>query len=453
MKKLKRVLALVGIAVLLSQPAHAATPRYNWVVNEIYSWNHPLAATDSADLATKMQTMSASPWLFYRGTSDIFSRDMATLPASAYTSGTTAYTWLQGDSHLGNFGAWRDSSGNFAFAVNDADEGYLGQYVWDLRRFVAAAVLAGRENGLADADIRPGLNTFIAEYVSQISTFAGGTGEKSFLLTTANTTGVVDDLISAAKNDTRSALLSKYTTVSGGVRKFQSSAELVTPSASTYSAIQAAIPAYTATIAAAKRYAASYYAVKDIRQKLGSGVGSLGKLRYFILLEGPTTATSDDVVIEMKQATVSAVSLAAPGQLSSGAYGSHEGNRIARTAKAQLQNADVLVGYASVGTLRYYVHERSPYDEGFDYTQLSSAGKFNTAMAYFGRALASAHALADQDYDAAVVPYDIDTAIKSADKTTGLQTELGAFAFSYADQVRLDWQSFVSAYNANIELY
>jgi uncharacterized protein (DUF2252 family) len=453
MKPLFLLAALSCTATLLCGPALAASARTNVVVNEVYSWNHPLAATDAADLATKMQTMSLSAWNFYRGTAHLFFRDMATLPASAWVSPATAYTWVQGDAHLGNFGAWKDSSGNTAFAVNDADEGYQGHYVWDLRRFAVSLVLAGRENGVSDANITTALNTFIAAYVSQIASFAGGNGEKSFWLTSGNTSGAVGDTITASKADSRATFLAKYTSVSGSTRSFLTSTELVPLGASTYSAVKSAVASYVGSIAASKQYASSYYAVKDVRQKLGSGVGSLGKLRYFALLEGPSTATSDDVIIELKQETASAVALAVPGQMPASTYGYNEGNRVARTAKAQLLNADVLVGYTTVGGVPYYVHERSPYAEGFDYTTLSTSGKLNTAMSYFAQALASAHALADVDYDSLTVPYDMDTAIKNADKTTGLQTELGAFAFSYADQVRLDWQSFVSAYSTGTPLY
>lgn len=440
-------------AALLPLTSQAASSRDSWVVNELYLWNHPLAATDSADLATKMEKMSASPFLFYRGTAHLFFRDMGTLPASSYVSSTTAHTWLQGDAHLGNFGAWKDSDGNYAFAVNDADEGELGQYVWDLRRFAVAIVLAARENGLSDSQISTAINTFVAAYVSQTASFAGNNSEQSFLLTKSNTTDVVDDLLDAAKADSRADFLDKYTAVSSGVRSFQTSPELTAVSASTYSAIKTAVAAYVSTIAASKQYAGSFYKVKDIRQKYGSGVGSLGKLRYWVLLEGASTSNADDVIIELKQETASAVSLAGGTLLPGSSYGSHQGNRVARTAKAQLLNADVLIGYASINGLPFYVHERSPYAEGFDYTALSSSSRFKTAMTYFGQALASAHALADQDYDSGAVAYDIDTAIKSADKTTGLQTELNSFAFDYADQVKLDWAAFVKAYQAGTALY
>jgi uncharacterized protein (DUF2252 family) len=39
------------------------------------------------------------------------------------------------------------------------------------------------------------------------------------------------------------------------------------------------------------------------------------------------------------------------------------------------------------------------------------------------------------------------------DGKSGLQTEISNFAFSYAAQVKLDWQSFVGAYQAGTPLY
>jgi len=45
------------------------------------------------------------------------------------------------------------------------------------------------------------------------------------------------------------------------------------------------------------------------------------------------------------------------------------------------------------------------------------------------------------------------TAADGNDDKSGLQTEISNFAFSYAAQVKLDWQSFVGAYQAGTPLY
>ncbi|GAA0691120.1 DUF2252 family protein [Dyella marensis] len=455
---MKRAWIVLSAATLLcATAAHAASTRTSWVVSQVYGYNHPFAATDSAELGTKMSTMAASAFNFYRGTAHIFYQDMQTLPASSYTTMQTGYTWIGGDAHIGNFGAWQDSSGNTVFSVDDFDEGYLGQYVWDLRRLATSMVLAGRANGLADSDIKTAIDTMVGAYVDKMDDFKGSSAELSFQLKNGNTSGVVNDTIAKSKGDARSDLLAKYTQVGGSTRQFQTIAgTLATVDSSTYNNIAAAIGGYVNTIASSKRYAASYYQVKDIRQKLGSGIGSLGRLRYYVLVEGPSTSASDDVILEVKQEVSSAVAEVEvdDGQLPAADYNNHEGDRVAMTAKAQTLNADVLAGYATINGMAFYVHEKSPYAEDFDPTKLSSAGKLNTAATYLGQALASAHAISDQDYDSSIVPYSIDKQVTNAvSSKSGLESEIATFAFGYADQVNLDWQSFVGAYNAGTPLY
>jgi uncharacterized protein (DUF2252 family) len=445
---------LVCVVSGAAAQAYAATPRASWVVAEVYGHNHPYAATASNELDTKMATMSLSAYNFYRGTDHIFFRDMLARPASAYATTQTGYTWVGGDTHLGNFDASRDSSGKAVFKVSDFDEGYLGQYVWDLRRLAASVVLAGRENGLSDASIRTAINTLVGAYAGKISEFKGASAELGFQLTVSNTTGAVDDTIVAANGKTRSSLLSKYTQLSGSARMFQNLSNLVPVPATTYSGIAGAMSTYVNSIAPSKRYAASYYTVKDIHQKLGSGVGSLGKLRYYVLIQGPSTATTDDVILEMKQASTSVVAIASNGRLPAWAYDNHEGGRVSKTAKAQLINADVLIGYTAVAGKPYSLREKSPYQEDFDYTLLSTAGKLDTAANYIGQALASAHAISDQDYDATIVTYSIDKQVADAiTSVSGLKTEIANFAFDYAAQTQLDWQAFVTAYNNGTPLY
>ena len=447
--------AVVLASVTATAGAQAATSRPGWVVSQVYGYNHPFAATDGADLATKMSTMASNAFEFYRGTDQIFFQDMATLPPSAYTTAQTGYTWLGGDAHIGNFGARQDSSGACVFGVDDFDQGYLGQYVWDLRRLATSMVLAGRANGIADSDITTAIDTMVGAYVDEMGTFQGSNAESSFALASGNTSGAVQDVIAKSKGDSRSSLLGKYSQVSGGARSFQTIAGTlaIVPSA-TYTAITAAMTGYVNTIASSKQYAASFYKVKDIRQKLGSGVGSLGELRYYVLIEGASPSTSDDVILEMKQEVASTVTTVSNGLLPAGDYGSNEGGRVAMTAKAQQRNADVLVGYTTINGAAFYVHEKSPFAEDFDYTTLTSAGKLKTASTYLGQALASAHAISDQDYNGAIVPYSIDKQVTSAvTSKSGLESEIAAFAFSYAAQVTLDWQGFVAAYKAGTALY
>jgi uncharacterized protein (DUF2252 family) len=444
----------VAVCIAAGSNATAAVSRSGWVIEQVYDENHPFAEQDSADLATKMGLMDSSAFYFFRGTDPIFMIDMSTLPPSSYTSTSTGHTWLGGDTHLANVGAQVDNKGTPAFTVNDYDQGYLGQYVWDLRRMATSVVLAGRENGISDAHITTAIDTLVGAYVDQMALFAAGNSEETFQLTDADTSSVVKDTIDDAAGNARSDLLSKYTTITGGKRVFAKASDLVVVPAATYNAIMASMAAYTESIPASKLYPGSFYAVKDIRQKLGSGTGSLGKMRYYILIEGPSASTSDDVILEAKQEGVSAVDVAAPGRMPTTDFANNQGDRVALTADAQVFNPDPLIGATTIGAHQYYVHEKSPFEEDFDYTKLSDHSKLITAMTYVGQALASAHALSDQDYNSKIVPYDIDSAItKAIVSKIGLESEISAFAFAYADQVNLDWQSFQAAYSAKVPLY
>lgn len=444
---------LLAVA-MLAGVSHAAAPRDSWVVNELYNYNHPYAAQASNELATKMTKMAASPFAFYRGTASLFYKDMSTLPASSYSNTATSKVWLPGDVHLQNYGALRDDSGNDIFDISDFDEGYFGTYVWDLRRMAVSILLAAKENGLSSADRQQCVRDFLDAYLDQMAVFKGSSDELTYRLTAANTGEVVKDTIQTLSGKTRASLLSKYTTLSGSTLKLQNLSDLVSVPTATYNAINSAMSSYVSSIPASKQYAASYYSVKDIRQKLGSGVGSLGKMRYYVLVQGPSSSTSDDVILEMKQQGTSAVAIAAPGLMPASAYSNHQGYRMVRSAKAMMSNTDRLYGYTTLNSVPYSLREKSPFQEDFDYTLLNSYGKFNTAVEYMGKVLARAHAMSDQDYDSTLITYSIDKQVNDVvTSRSSFETEIVNFAVDYAVQVEYDWQSLKTARQNGTILY
>lgn len=444
------VLSLLSLTVA----AEAAAPRATYVTQQIYNYNHPYAAQLPQELATKMQKMSAGAFAFYRGTAHLFYADMPSR-RSAYVNAATTQVWLEGDAHPQNFGAFRDANGNDVFALNDFDEGELGPYVWDVWRLAVGIRLAAQEDGIADGDRDTVIDTFVRAYLDKLGDFKGNDGEKSYRLDSGNTNGVVKDSIQALAQQSRTQFLSKYTALSNGQRRFISSSELQAVGSSVYTAINSALSAYVTSIASGKRYASSYYTLKDVRQKLGSGVGSLGRYRYWLLLEGPSSSTGDDVIVEMKQESSSSVRLGGQAGLPGSAYENHQGERVARSLKAELSNADVLTGYSSLGGVPYFLREKSPYQQDFDYTALSSLSKWKDAAGYFGKALASAHALADKDYDASVVPYSEDKEITDLTNShvSAFSSEVQSFARDYAQQVQYDYQAFLAAYQSGAKLY
>ncbi|WP_448266798.1 DUF2252 domain-containing protein [Nostoc sp. DSM 114159] len=453
------IVVFVLIIILgFASPVQAATPRSTWVVNEIYQYNHPFASQLPQELATKMQKMADqdSFFTFYRGTAHIFYRDMQTLPSSRFVNSSTSAIWLEGDMHLQNLGAIRDSKDNNVFDTTDFDEGYLGPYVWDLRRMAVSILLVAKENGFNSTDAEDVVRNFLDAYLNKMNDFKGSNDELSYRLESSNTNGVVKDLIQKASDKSRSKLLKKYTVLNNSNnRLFKTASELQCISSSTYSDIAGAMSSYIASIPISKRYNDSYYTLKDIRLKLGSGVGSLGKYRYYLLIEGPSSATDDDRILEMKQEGSSAVAIAVPGLLPSSVYGNQEGARVTITTKAMLSNLDPLVGYTTVSSIPFMVREKSPYQVDFDYKLLTSKSKFMDAMGYAGKVVAKNHAISDRDYDAAIIPVSVDkevTDIVSGNKAV-FKDEIVNFAVDYATQVEYDYRSFVDAYKQGVKLY
>ncbi|MBD2439773.1 DUF2252 domain-containing protein [Nostoc sp. FACHB-110] len=455
-KKIGIIAVLTVVLVWFNAKTIAATPRSSWIENEIYQYNHQFATQLPQELATKMQKMAVSPFAFYRGTAHIFYRDMQTLPSSAFVNSATSAIWLEGDMHMQNLGGMRDANGNNVFDTTDFDEGYLGPYIWDLRRMAVSILLAAKENGFSSSDAQDVVRNFLDTYLNKMSDFKGTNDELSYRLESSNTNGIVNDLIQQAASKNRSSLLSKYTQLnSSGDRVFQTTSQLQPISSSTYSSISNAINSYITSIPSSKRYSNSYYNLKDIRLKLGSGTGSLGRYRYYLLIEGPSSANDDDRILEMKQETSSTVAIAVPGLLPSSVYGSNEGARVTIATKAMLANTDPLVGYTTINNLFFMLHEKSPYQEDFDYTLLTTKTKFMDAMGYAGKVVAKNHAISDKDYNDALVPYSVDkevTDIVSGNKAA-FKNEIVNFALDYATQVEYDYASFVDALNRGIPLY
>jgi uncharacterized protein (DUF2252 family) len=430
-----------------------ARSRPSWVTGQLYAHHHQFAARNRADLKTRMEKMAnaSSAFPFFRATAHLFYLDMATHP-SAFTSPHTARTWLAGDAHLGNFGARRDSAGDFVFGIADFDEGYLGQYIWDLRRLAVSMVLAGRQNQINDGGITAAIQAMAGAYEDRMASVRGNRAELAFRLTDENTSGVVQDTIRRAAQAEPTRLLDKYTERNaGGLRHFAAAhPDLAPVTAGTRGALLAAMDNYAASIPPAIRQGPAFYNVLDVRQRLGAGMGSLGKMRWYLLLQG----NDDQVLLEVKQAIPSAVAGAQGPALPVELYGGHEGCRTARTQRAHQLQPDPLNGWTMVEGIHCYVHGKAGGERDFEPSDLTTAAKLETAARYLGMALGSAHALADHDGETQGSLYDIARSITELlGSSRNFQHELVSFAYSYSVQVELDWQALREARRAGTALY
>ena len=81
----------------------------------------------------KFQKMAQSPYIFYRGTNHLFWADFAgSWRLHQFGGAAWSRTWLQGDSHVYNMGAFKHQGEKVCFGFDDFDDSLVADYQYDI---------------------------------------------------------------------------------------------------------------------------------------------------------------------------------------------------------------------------------------------------------------------------------------------------------------------------------
>jgi uncharacterized protein (DUF2252 family) len=360
----------------------------------------------------------------------------------------TSRVWIQGDLHAENFGTYMDGDGVFVFDVNDFDEAYLGHFTWDIKRMVASVALLAWMKAISDADIASLIETYVRAYIHQVRYFVDSDRDHEYSLRLETTDGEVREILLETRLNTRVDLLDKTTLIDENfARKFRRGPGVRDLDDAERAKVQAAYEAYLETIPDAKRFRSLTYEVKDIVGRKGFGIGSAGLPAYNILVEGPTQALENDVVISMKQGNVAAPSRVVHDERIEG-YFKHHGHRTAVSQRALQAHADPWLGYTEVDGVGFVVSELSPYVEDLDWSDLTEPEEISPVLDYLGRATAKVHCVADKDSDASIVGFQTEDEIVETidDKEDEFVGEMVDFGRRYSETARDDHRLFVDAF-------
>ena len=124
-----------------------AVSRCEWVVQQVKQHDHGKSASK---LREQYAAESSDVNSFYRGTAYLFWQDfvkggwgvsdLSTLGVPTTQADgtplqrTSTWTWITGDQHLSNFGAWKNRHGDVIFGVNDFDEATIFDFQIDVHR-------------------------------------------------------------------------------------------------------------------------------------------------------------------------------------------------------------------------------------------------------------------------------------------------------------------------------
>ena len=406
-----------------------------------------LMVADPDAFRQKFRKMAAGPFAFYRGSACLFYADMER-EEDRWADERTSRVWIQGDLHAENFGTYMDGDGVFVFDVNDFDEAYLGHFTWDIKRMVASVALLAWMKAISDDDIAYLIETYVRAYIHQVRYFVDSDRDHEYSLRLETTDGEVREILLETRLNTRVDLLERTTLIDENFeRKFRRGSGVRDLEDAERAEVQSAYESYLETIPDAKRFRSLTYQVKDIVGRKGFGIGSAGLPAYNILIEGPTQALENDVVLSMKQGNVAAPSRIVRDERIKG-YFKHHGHRTAVSQRALQAHADPWLGYTEVDGTGFVVSELSPYVEDLDWSDLTEPEQMSPVLDYLGRATAKVHCVADKDSDPEIVGFQTEDEIVEAiaGREDEFVREMVDFGARYSETARDDHRLFVDAF-------
>jgi uncharacterized protein (DUF2252 family) len=388
--------------------------------------------------------MALSPWNYYRGGAAVMAADLAGQPDSGLT------VQLCGDAHVLNFGLWATPERSLSFDLRDFDETIAGPFEWDVKRFAASLVVAGRQNNVKPARVAAAVTAGVSAYCRRMRRYAG-MPELDIWYDITHVSSLINYFQEAdrgrvsihiekqrERRTSRGAFAKLTTMVDGRPRITVDPPVRVTiPDDEQDYLVDHLLAEYRLTLQDDRRVLFDRFTPVDVVRQV-VGVGSVGMRVYLVLLEGRTGA--DPLFLQVKQAGPSVYEAHTRPSRSASRSASHGAGHGARvvSGKRLVQSAtDIFVGWGSLDGDDYYV--RQFRDMKIIPTTDLIAPRLGEFAVACGETLARAHARGGD-------PVAIDAYIGNGPR---FAAEISKFAVRYADQNERDHAQFVGAIEAD----
>ena len=346
---------------------------------------------------SKLQSLGASPFAFYRGSAHLFFEDAAAdgLVVPNTWKNQSVDTWITGDWHIENIGFYGNGHHEAIFDFNDFDEVAVAPYYYDLLRFGTSLYLLN--------DVAPGLQLDFDQMEDVLMTFSDYYQEglqdvinqevdvQNFRFTHNELTGIVGSTATEISEGNRFAELGRWTQMVDGERQLDTSnARLAEISDDERAEVVNHWNTYLEGISdqILNEVGEDYFTIKDVARRTDAGLGSLGTERFYVLIEGETSGQQDDIILDVKSQLPSAVDKAGVGQTPE--YPTHADRTIAGMS-AMHNHPDIHWGRLIGEDHSYLVKERSSYKDEFDQSSFSNAEDLDSFLYYSAKASSYAH--------------------------------------------------------------
>lgn len=353
----------------------------------------------AAQRIEKYKKMADSPFRYFRGSAYLYYYDTTNFP-SAFHTPEERPTWIMGDMHMDNFGAFQNENGDIVYDVNDFDEGYVGSYLYDILRMSISIALYLEEQLLDESAQQQAIEHFLQAYLKQLKRFQAKKDDAlSLVFTQENTKGPIKRVLKKLEKRQRTELIDDITEIQeNGERVFIWSDEIHPIDNALFEKITALVPNYH---------------VKDIAIKHGSGTASIGLDRFYLLVDSHKDALNGkDLVLEMKEVRLAIPAYFLPYHTPFWSQYEHQGARVVGTQKAMHHLQDPHLAYVTMDDKDYYIRERSPYKRKVKPKNYRSLEDYYTTTEIMGKIAAKIHARADLDYSTIFTYHSEDEILK-----------------------------------------
>jgi uncharacterized protein (DUF2252 family) len=407
---------------------------------EFRNYNRPFARRNPELLRYKIARMSDGPFAFFRGTFHLFAHDVlagfsAPLPLF---SGPGVEMDLVGDIHSENYGTFKAEDGLVHYDINDFDETTTGRFDFDVCRLATSHFLAARDRGdPLDLALRATLAGLTA-YTILLRRLLGKSRPADLDISERNRSGCacIDGLISDSVKAKRAAFINRLTEMKTGKRRIVRSAKYYNLSSAETDQALRLLADYRGRQTALEQKDNDFFEVEDVCGRV-SGIGSMGRLRYVVLLGGKGSAAARNAMLEFKEARPSAYDLHRDRERDEAAP-IRRAERVIEVQRLSQSSSNRFLGLAVDGELSFQVRNLGPHDARIEARALPP-GALDGVAKVQAEILARVHARA-----AARAVGPTNPLAELADPEAFCQRVL-SFALGYADMVQRDFARFKGA--------
>mmetsp|Transcript_25009 Transcript_25009/g.65546 ORF Transcript_25009/g.65546 Transcript_25009/m.65546 type:complete len:422 (+) Transcript_25009:849-2114(+) len=346
-----------------------------------------------------MKLVEGTPFVFFRGAVGLFFQNLHCEAAPFVSGDDVPKVISMGDAHPENFGVLTLANKQHIWGVNDFDHAFRSPFTLDVARgatgFALYCVERGWKNCAGIAQSWTDGYTWVfeeGETAEMVNNDRLIEGSKALTKVRGGYL-VARTFEESRKRDEKDKLrkwLEKYIDVSK--KQFHSTEELIPVPRSEIAEYQAAMQTYLFNGVPAMAFFldGKFFDVLDVASKKGSGTGSIGLNRYYILVKGRVSTHSfDHVILEMKEVRNSILekyeSYDVPELL--------EAKRARDGGQLAYPFANIFHGWLNFRNSSYIIRRKSPYKKAVDIADLDRS-EYDDYAYVAGVAQAHYHVLA-----------------------------------------------------------